>query len=178
MKNISRLLLSVLTLSTVLLSACSGAPSPSLGEDSNVNDSAATPVVVEDNGNSTNSTDANSNDNNGSDGNSNDSGVEVVGVVEATTDDTITINGVTYQLASFTEFKDLIAVGDQVKIHVIVNADGTFTILEIEISTGDDNSNDANSNDDNGNDDNGNDDNGNDDDGDDDNDDDDDNDNG
>ena len=89
----------------------------------------------------------------------------------------ITIGGVTYSLATFTEFKNLIAVGDQVKIHVTVNADGTLTIREIEKSDGttvgddDDNSNDDNSNynsNDNGNDDNSND-NSNDDDDDDDN---------
>lgn len=95
--------------------------------------------------------------------------VEIFGVVESLTETTITVNGVTYNiLADFTEFKDVISVGDQVKIHVIVNADGTFTIREIEISIGDDNDNaninsNVNSNDDNGNDSNSNDDNSNDD---------------
>jgi hypothetical protein len=176
MKTTTRFLLFLLTLSVILLSACSGAPSPSAGDDSNVNDSSVPTVVLDDNANSSgdtnsnnaNSNDTNSNSNNGSDDSSNGSDVEVFGVVEAITDDTITINGVTYLLASFTEFKDLVTVGDQVKIHVVVNADGTFTIREIEIFTGDDNgndnsnSNDANSNDDNGNDSNSNDDNGND----------------
>jgi uncharacterized protein DUF5666 len=163
----------------MLLSACSGTQSPSVGDDSNVNSSSVTPVVVDDNGNSSNSNDTNSNDansndansndassngNDGSDGNSNDSAVEIFGVVEAITDDTITINGVMYQLANFTAFKDLVSVGDQVKVHVLFNADGTFTILEVEISSGlgGDNGNDANSNDDNGNGANSNDDNGND----------------
>jgi hypothetical protein len=78
---------------------------------------------------------------------------EVLGAVEDITVDAIVINGVTYGLASFTEFKGVIAVGDQVKIHVIVNADGTLTIREIERTAGgagDDNSN-ANVNDDNSN---------------------------
>ena len=96
--------------------------------------------------------------------------VEVFGVVESMTETTLTINGVTYNIvANLTEFRDVISVGDQVKIHVIVNADGTFTIREIEISigndNGDDNSNDntnSNSNDDNSNDSNSNDDNSND----------------
>src|SRR3972149_5393048 len=171
MKNTPRFLLFVLTLSVILLSACSGMPSPSTGEDSNANGSSATPVVVDDNGNDANSNEANSNDansndtksndTNSNDGNSNDSGVEIFGVVEAITEDTITINGVTYLIASFTEFKDLVAVGDQVKIHIIFNADGTFTIREIEISAGDNNGNDNNSNDSNSNDANSNDDNGN-----------------
>lgn len=57
---------------------------------------------------------------------------EVSGAVESMTADTITINGVTYNLASFTEVKDTLAVGDEVKLHVNVNADGTFTVREIE----------------------------------------------
>jgi hypothetical protein len=175
MKNTPRFLLFLLTLSVILLSACNGAPSPAIGEDSNVNDSSVTPVVVDDNGNSssdtnsndTNSNDTNSNSNNSSDDSSNSSDVEVFGVVESMTETTITVNGVTYNIiADLTEFKDVISVGDQVKIHVIVNADGTFTIREIEMSVedanGNDNSNDANSIDDNSNDANSNDDNGND----------------
>ena len=89
---------------------------------------------------------------------------EVLGAVESITTNAIVINGVTYGLASFTEFKDVIAEGDQVKIHVIVNADGTLTIREIERVAGDstgnnvnDNSNSSNSNS-NGSDDNSNDD--------------------
>lgn len=61
---------------------------------------------------------------------------EVFGAVQALTADTVTINGVTYSLANFTEFKDTISVGDQVKLHVMVNADGTFTVREIEKSLG------------------------------------------
>jgi Domain of unknown function (DUF5666) len=59
---------------------------------------------------------------------------EIFGAVEAMTTDTITISGVTYNLANFTEIKDIVAVGDQVKLHVILNADGTFTVREIEKS--------------------------------------------
>jgi hypothetical protein len=59
---------------------------------------------------------------------------EIFGTVEAITTDTITIDGTTYNLASFTEIKGPLAVGDQVKLHVIVNADGTFTVREIEKS--------------------------------------------
>jgi uncharacterized protein DUF5666 len=175
MKNTTRFLQSVLTLSLILLSACSNVQPPSTGDDSNANGSISTPFV-DDNGNSsnsndTNSDDANSNDtnSNGNDDNSNTAGDdpnEIFGIVEAITADSITVGGVTYQLAAITEFKDAVAVGDQVKIHIIVNADGTFTVREIEISdglSGDDNGNDANSNDDNGNDDNSNDDNGDDD---------------
>ena len=157
--------------------------------DSNANDNASNSNDNQaDNSNSANSNDDNSNGN-GNDNSSTGSEQEVSGIVEAITTDSITINGVVYMLADFTEFKDLIAMGDQVKIHVIVNADGTFTIREIERTSSagiggdnsnsngsddnsnvssnsngnDDNGNDDNSNDDNGNDDNSNDDNGNDD---------------
>src|SRR6185503_19867907 len=173
-KNTARFILFTLLLSAMLLSACSAVGVPVTGDNSNVNGPPAA-GVVDDNGNTSNSNDVNSNDANSNDvnsndvtsinANSNDLGIEIVGVVEAITDNTITINGVTYLMpAGFTEFKDLAAVGDQVKVQVIFNADGTFTILEVEITSvlGEDNGNDANSNDDNGNDANSNDDNGND----------------
>lgn len=140
--------------------------SSSPGDDSNANDANSN----DDNAN-TNGDDGNTNENtNDVDDNSNansnegmDDDSEVFGLVEAITDDSVTIGGVTYLLANFTEFKDIISVGDQVKIHVIVNSDGTLTIREIERSSGgdDDNSNDNNNSNDNGN---SNDDNSNDDD--------------
>lgn len=143
-------------------------------DDSNGNDANSN----DDNANM-NGDDGNTNDNsngNGVDDNSNanansndgmDDGNEVFGVVESITTDSITIGGVTYAIASFTEFKNIISVGDQVKIHVIVNADGTLAIREIEKSAAgdDDNSNfNGNSNDDDGSNGNSNDDNSNDDD--------------
>lgn len=76
---------------------------------------------------------------------------EIFGAVEAITSDTITIGGVTYNLASFTEIKDILAVGDQVKVHMIVNADGTITVREIEKSAAtavNDNSSNSNGSDD------------------------------
>jgi uncharacterized protein DUF5666 len=76
---------------------------------------------------------------------------EIFGVVEAITTDTISINGVTYILTQgLTEIKDILAVGDQVKLHVIPNADGTFTVREIEKSaaaTVDDGSSNSNGSD-------------------------------
>jgi hypothetical protein len=73
---------------------------------------------------------------------------EVFGTVQALTADTVTVNGVTYSLSNATEFKDAIGAGDQVKLHVIVNADGTLTIREIEKAAAsfDDNSSSSNSN--------------------------------
>jgi len=77
---------------------------------------------------------------------------EIFGPVEAITTDTITVNGVTYNLSQdFTEIKDVLAVGDQVKLHVILNADGTFTVREVEKSattTVDDQSSNSNGSDD------------------------------
>ena len=137
--------------------------SSSPDDDGNANDNTSNDSSGNDNSGNTNDDNTNADDNSNAandNGNTNDnsngapSGAEqeAFGIVEAITADSITIDGVTYSIASFTEFKDLIAVGDQVKIHVIVNADGTFTIREIEKSTdtgiGDDN---GNSNDDNAN---------------------------
>ena len=81
-KNTARFILLTLTLSAILLSACSAAPAIG-GDNSNGNGSPVTPIIV-DNGNNSNSNDVNSND----------SGVEIVSVVEAITGDTITINEV------------------------------------------------------------------------------------
>lgn len=180
MQKSYRFLLSALILGSLFLGACTaGVPAGGSGgvEGSNSNDSN-----VNTNGDDGNLNDnANGNDNANTNANSNDrldDDSEIFGLVEAITDDSVTIGGVTYLLANFTEFKDIISVGDQVKIHVIVNSDGTLTIREIERSSGgdDDNSNDSrnsningNSNDDNSNDDdssngNSNDDNSNDDD--------------
>lgn len=117
------------------------------GNDANTNDDNA-------NGNEN----TNSSNDNGTDDNSNTapagSEQEAFGVVEVITDDTIAIGGIAYGIANFTEFKDLIAVGDQVKIEFVVNEDGTFTIREIEKSTGigNDNGNSNNNSNFNGND--------------------------
>lgn len=132
-------------------------------DSGNTNDSSANTNSNTDTNTNT-STDDNSNSSANDNLNSNDSGAvsggteqEISGAVEAITANSITINGVTYSFASFTEFKDAISAGDSVKLHVIVNADGSLTVREIEKSDGrtggDDNSN---SNDDNSNDDNSN----------------------
>lgn len=59
---------------------------------------------------------------------------EIFGAVQALTASTITVNGVTYNLSNSTEFKNALTVGDQVKLHVLVNADGTITVREVEKS--------------------------------------------
>jgi hypothetical protein len=105
------------------------------------------------NGNANDNMNGNANDNmNGNANEAPDNEQEIYGVVEALSASSITVNGVTYTIASFTEFKTIIAVGDQVKLHVIAAADGTLVIREIERTSrtkGDDNSNsNKNSNDD------------------------------
>lgn len=147
------------------------------GNNSNSNDTAANSndagnvnANTNDNANANTNANANSNDDNSNSAPPSGTAQEIFGTVQAITKDSITISGVTYKLASFTEFKSLIVLGDQVKIHVIANADGSLTIREIEkvsgtgIGNSNSNSNsNVNSNDDNSNDDNSNDDNSNDD---------------
>ena len=108
---------------------------------SNGNDSNANGNVNDNTSNSNDSQGDNSNSSNGnSNGNGNDNSntaiqQEVSGVVAAITTNSITIDGVTYMITDSTEFKNIIAMGDQVKVHVIVNADGSLTIREIEKTT-------------------------------------------
>ncbi len=135
-------------------------------DDGNVNDTNAN------DGNSN----ANTNDDNSNTGadnsNGNDNGTggteqEVTGMVSAISAASVTVDGVEYKFDASTEIKDPIFAGDTVKLHVMVGADGSLTVREIEkvsgTDIGDDNSNDDDSNDDNGNDDNSNDDDSNDD---------------
>ncbi len=97
-----------------------------------------------DNSNSSNSNDANSNDSNGNDSNSNttnsnDSGLtaghsstEAFGNVDSITVDTVVIGGQTFTITNGSDFKSQIQAGDFVKVHFLLNADGTMTIVEIE----------------------------------------------
>ncbi|MFT3895032.1 MAG: DUF5666 domain-containing protein [Anaerolineales bacterium] len=119
------------------------------------------------NDNSNANDNGNANDNLNSNDNTNTAGTteqEVIGVVDAISADSVTVDGVMYSFASSTEIKDAISAGDTVKLHVVVNSDGSLSVREIEkwagSVIGDDNSNDDNSNvnDDHGNDNNSNDD--------------------
>jgi len=94
-------------------------------------------------------------------------GDEAFGTVDAITDMSITVGGQTFNFVPGTEIKNEIIAGAFVKLHFIVNLDGTLSVLEVgtsdpsQIGNGnDDNSNVSNSNDDNSNDSNVNDDNG------------------
>lgn len=120
------------------------------GNDVNGNDDNSSNA----NDNNVNSNDSNDNGNdNNSNGNSSD-GSEVYGLVDVITATSITIGGQTYEFQTGIEITGLIQSGDFVKIHLVQNADGTFSVRELELSDptegGNDNTND-NSNDDNGN---------------------------
>jgi hypothetical protein len=73
-----------------------------------------------------------------------DNGNEAFGTVDAITDTSVTVGGQTYTFASGVEIKGDIVAGASVKLHFIVNADGTLSVREIEIADqtqiGDDNS--------------------------------------
>jgi acyl-CoA hydrolase len=148
----------VLALKVESFSADDTSVDPGNSNDSSANTNTSTDTntnaSVDDNSNSSANDNANSNDSGAVSGGTEQ---EISGTVGAITANSITVNGVTYQFASNTEFKDAISAGDEVKLHVIVNADGSLTVREIEKSAGqtigDDNSN---SNDDNSNDDNSN----------------------
>ncbi|MCX6057725.1 MAG: DUF5666 domain-containing protein [Chloroflexi bacterium] len=112
------------------------------------------------NGNDVNGNGSNSNDSNGNDGNSNSSNGnddnsngsnEVFGVVEAITSTSVTIDGVTYDIQPGGEIKGTIQIGDLVKIHLVQNADGTFSVRELGLSDSSQNGNDNNGNDSNSN---------------------------
>jgi hypothetical protein len=74
--------------------------------------------------------------------------IEIVGVVVSISDTELVIVGEKYLVTELTEFEDLIAVGDTVKVHVILTADGLMIAREIELSSEfkDASSDDGNSN--------------------------------
>lgn len=59
---------------------------------------------------------------------------EVFGAVQALTETTITVDGVTYDLTNITRFTDTLVVGDQVRLQLTVNADSTVTVRAVEKS--------------------------------------------
>ena len=62
--------------------------------------------------------------------------IEIVGVVTSISDTELGIDGEIYLITELTEIEDLIRVGDTVKVHVILTADGLMIAREIEL-TGD-----------------------------------------
>ncbi|NOT03963.1 MAG: hypothetical protein HOP27_05120 [Anaerolineales bacterium] len=148
---------------------------PELGDDNSNNANSNDINGNDDNSNNANGNDDNSNQANGNDSNSNggngngdnsNGNNEVFGVVQAITSTSITIDGQVYVFQPNAEIKGAFQPGDFVKLHLVLNADGTFSVREMEMSDpsqadngngNDDNGNDSNSNGGNGNDDNGND---------------------
>jgi hypothetical protein len=121
--------------------------------DGNVN-SNENANANDDNGNDNSNANANDNSNDAS-----DDAREIVGLVQTITADSVTIDGVTYQFADNIELKNIILEGDQVKLHLVVTADGTILVRKIEKvesingndngnSNDDDNNGNSNSNDD------------------------------
>jgi hypothetical protein len=62
--------------------------------------------------------------------------IEIVGVVASISDIELEIDGEIYLITELTEIEDFIRVGDTVKVHVILTADGLMIAREIEL-TGD-----------------------------------------
>jgi len=60
--------------------------------------------------------------------------VEIVGIVESITENEVMIEGEVYLITNLTEFNDEIVVGDIVKVHVILTAEGTKILREIELA--------------------------------------------
>src|SRR3990172_7697772 len=65
---------------------------------------------------------------------SDDENEETFGTVDAISADSITIDGQTYPIANGAEFKDEILAGSFVKVHFMVNEDGSLSITEIELA--------------------------------------------
>lgn len=60
--------------------------------------------------------------------------IEFYGVVEAITPTSWTVSGQQFGVNAQTEIKNVIAVGDRVKVHLIVNNDNSLTAREIELA--------------------------------------------
>ncbi len=56
--------------------------------------------------------------------------LDVIGTVTALSTSTIDVDGVTYILTAETEVKGTLAVGQEVKLEFVTNADGSRTVIE------------------------------------------------
>lgn len=72
-----------------------------------------------------------------------DDGREFFGTVEAMDGNVWTVSGQKVTIGAGTEIKNSIAVGSQVKVHTIPQADGTVLVREIELTQGDDGRDDS-----------------------------------
>jgi hypothetical protein len=73
--------------------------------------------------------------------------IEFYGIVEAMDDNVYTITGRQVVITPGTEIKDVIQIGDEVKVHAYVTSDGSLAAREIELAQTDGNSADDESND-------------------------------
>jgi hypothetical protein len=60
---------------------------------------------------------------------------EVTGVIEAIDANSLTVDGIVYQITDQTDKQGALQVGDSVKLEFTVNEDGTFTAQEIDSET-------------------------------------------
>jgi Domain of unknown function (DUF5666) len=60
--------------------------------------------------------------------------LQLTGKVEAFAPDSWTVKGQVFAINTQTQIKDNILLGDVVKVHYVVNTDGTFTATEIELA--------------------------------------------
>ncbi len=65
--------------------------------------------------------------------------LELTGVVEAIAPDLWTVAGQEFAVNAQTEIKDVIAIGDRVKVHLLVGAGNSLTAREIELADEDEN---------------------------------------
>jgi hypothetical protein len=79
---------------------------------------------------------AGENSNNKPDDKSDEKFYEFSGHVEEITADSWTVDGQVFMVNPHTEIKDNILRSDMVKVHYVINADGTFTATEIELADG------------------------------------------
>jgi len=146
MKFISvRSLLTILVFGSFFLGACSEVVSTNQGfqDEQSSNSNSSEEQNENDQGLNVNEDEQGIN---GNDGFSSDDEIELTGLVDAISDSTVTVDGVEYNIADFTEFKDLISVGDEVEIHVVVDENGNLVLLDVEIKGNDDSSENGNTN--------------------------------
>jgi len=72
---------------------------------------------------------------------------EVKGLVTALDASTITVDGIVYNLANFSEVKGTLQIGDAVKLEFVTNPDGTLTVREVKLSSQQGSSQDSNQSD-------------------------------
>lgn len=136
-KSVRLLLLAVVVLAALVMSACSGVQAGQ-GFGQNFQDQSLTTGFSANSVNSGGSFESQSQSETkmpkaqGETQSSN----EVTGTVTAMDANTITVNGVVYNLANFSEIQGNIQVGDTVKLEFVTNPDGSLSIRETKVVSG------------------------------------------